>query len=85
MTVIIGSIPNKFDALDYFHQSVLNSLEKSIKNKKDFPTSRLKLALNDLKVNKEKFGNKKSTKMEDLYNDAQQYIINKELNSRSKK
>jgi hypothetical protein len=78
----MGAVRSKFDALDYFHQSVLSSLERSIKDKKSFPTAKLKKILNDLKETRKKFGGKNSTKMEDLYNEAQVYYIQKELKSR---
>ena len=82
MAVFIGSTSSKFDELDSFRKDVLKELKSNIKNKKKFPKSKLEKALLDLKEAKSKFGGKKSTKMNDLFNDAQQDIISKELKNR---
>ena len=80
MAVLLGAIDlgSKYDALDYFHQSVLNEMKKTAKNK---PTSYLKLAYKDLKSAYDKYG-LKAKKLDNLYNEAQRKIILKEIKSR---
>lgn len=79
MAVFLGAIRNKIESLDYFHQSVLGVMKKEVKK---FTTKQLRSALRDLKEARAKFGNKKTTTKEDLYNEAQQEIIKSEINSR---
>jgi hypothetical protein len=78
MAVLLGSIKSKYDALDYFHQSVLNQMKKDIKKES---TSKLKLAYKNLKGAYDKF-KLKARKLDNLYNEAQRLIILQEIKSR---
>jgi hypothetical protein len=75
-----NNLQNIFLNLDYFHNSILWSLQKEIKN---IHTQKLKISLLDLQNAAHKHG-KTAHKNETLYNKAQQIIIKQELKTRNK-